>query len=261
MKGSKPIRYRRPALLALGAVLALTMSAYAAPPGYPANVYAADPREMAMVPRYCIYTQSFREKVPGGNNPAEIERWSSLMGHDAFHAMHHYCGGLMETNRAQFLSRTPQERRFYLEHSIVEFDYVIQRVPQDFKLLPEILTKKGEILIRLGRAQLGIVEFQRAIDLRPDYWPPYVQLSDFYKGTGDFQKAREYLEKALSYSPDAKSLKMRLMELDAVNAKRKTAPQSIEQPTKPRPAIPGRPAQETQPAEARPAEPPASALQ
>lgn len=217
-------RYRRLVLFTLGAVLIITVPAYAVPPGYPDSVYEADPREMAMVPRYCIYSQGFREKVPGGNNPAEIERWGSLMGHVAFHAIHHYCGGLMETNRANFLSHTREERLFYLRHSIVEFDYVIERVPQDFKLLPEILAKKGENLIRLGQAPLGIRELQRAIELRPDYWPPYVELSDYYKGAGDLQKAREYLEKALSYSPDAKGLKRRLTELDAVRDKRKAAP-------------------------------------
>lgn len=231
---SKLVRYRCPALLALGAVLALTLPAYALPPGYPDSVYMADPREMAMVPPYCMYTQGFRDRVPGGNNPAEIERWGSLMGHAAFHAMHHYCSGLMETNRAEFLSSTPAERLFYLRHAVVEYDYVIERVPQDFKLLPELLTKKGENLIRLGQARLGVDEFLRAIDLRPDYWPPYVQLSDYYKGIGDLPKAREYLEKALSYSPNVKSLKARLTELEAVNTKRKTAPQSLEQSTKPR---------------------------
>lgn len=231
---SKLVRYRCPALFALGAVLALTLPVYAVPPGYPDSVYAGDPREMAMVPHYCMYTQAFRDVVPGGNNPAEIERWGSLMGHAEFHAMHHYCGGLIQTNRAIFLSRTPQERQFYLRYAITEYDYVIERVPQTFKLLPEILTKKGENLIRLGQARLGVDEFQRAIDLRPDYWPPYVQLSDYYKDAGDLQKAREYLEKALSYSPDVKSLKARLTELEAVNAKRKPAPRSIEQSTKPR---------------------------
>ena len=178
-----------------------------------------------------------------------------------FNAMHHYCAGLIETNRAIFLSRTPQDREFYLNDSIIEYDYVIQRAPPEFILLPEILTKKGENLIRLGRGHLAVPELQRAIDLKPDYWPPYVQLSDYYKGTGDFEKARAYLEKALSYTPEVKILKTRLTELEAVHAKRKTAPQSIEQSTKPRPATSGRPAQQSQPAKARPTESPAPAAQ
>jgi hypothetical protein len=230
MKESKPVRYRFPALLALGVVLALAVPAYAAaPPGYPDSPYAGDPREMAMVPRFCNYTISFRNAVPGGGNPEEIKRWSSVMGETFIH-MHHYCAGLIVTNRAILLSRTRQDRTFYLNDSIVEFDYVIQRAPPDFFMLPEIFSKKGENLIRLGRAHLGIVELQRAIDLKPDYWPPYAQLSDYYKGTGDFQKAREYLEQALSYSPDAQAVKRRLAELDGVKAKPGTAAEPAAKP-------------------------------
>jgi tetratricopeptide (TPR) repeat protein len=230
MKGSEPVRCRCTALLALGVVLALTLPAYAAaPPGYPDSAYAGDPREMAMVPRYCVHTQGYRDVVPGGGHGDEIKRWTSVMG-PTFNAMHHYCAGLILTNRAILLSRTPADRQFYLNFSIVEFDYVIQRAPQDFIVLPEILTKKGENLIRLGRAHLGIVELQRAIDLKPDYWPPYAQLSDYYKGTGDIQKAREYLEKALSYSPDAQAVKRRLAELDGVKAKPRTAAESAAKP-------------------------------
>jgi tetratricopeptide (TPR) repeat protein len=180
---------------------------------------------MALVPRYCIHTQGYRAKVPGGGNPAEIERWGALMGKESFHHMHHYCAGLMETNRALFLSRTRQERAFYLRNAITEFDYVIQRVPEDFRLLPEILTKKGANLIRLGEAPLAIDGLQRAIRLKPDYWPPYAELSDYYRDAGDSRTAREYLEKGLSHSPDAEGLKRRLTELDAVRGKRKPGAQ------------------------------------
>lgn len=213
-----------------------------------------------MLPRYCMYTQLFREKVPGGKDPEEIKRLTSMMG-EIFNAMHHYCAGLIQTNRGIYLSSTPQERQFYLGDAIGEFDYVIQRAPQDFSLLPEILTKKGENLIRLDRGYLAISELKRAIELKPGYWQPYAVLSDYYKGTGDFQKAREYLEKGLSYSPDANGLKRRMTELESVNAKRKTAPKSNEQSTMPRPVNPGPSSQETQPAKARPAELPAPAAQ
>jgi tetratricopeptide (TPR) repeat protein len=180
---------------------------------------------MALLPRYCIHTQVFRDKVRGGNNQAEIERLGALMGKGEFNHMHHYCAGLMEANRALFLVRTPEQRRYRLGMSIHEFDYVIQRVPEDFKLLPEILTKKGANLIRLGQAPLAIVELQRAIRLKPDYWPSYAELSDYYKGAGDLPRAREYLERGLSHSPDAEGLKRRLTELGAVGGKRKPAAQ------------------------------------
>ena len=84
----------------------------------------------------------------------------------------------------------------------------------------EILTKKGANLIRLGQGPVAIDVLGRAIELRPDYWPPYAELSDYYKGIGDLRNARAYLEKALSHSPNAEGLKRRLAEFDAVRGKR-----------------------------------------
>jgi tetratricopeptide (TPR) repeat protein len=225
MKSSTSLRLLCQAALALGLVLVAGMPAHGqGVPGYPDDVrYGFDAREVAMLPRYCIYTQLFRDNVPGGNNPEEIKRWYSIMG-DTFHAMHHYCWGLMKTNRATLLARTQESRMFYLNDSIGEFDFVIQRAKPDFVMLPEILTKKGENLIRLGRGPQGILELQRAIKLKPDYWPPYAAMSDHYKATGEIRKAREVLEEALSHSPDAKALKTRLAELEKAEGKRKTAP-------------------------------------
>ena len=121
----------------------------------------------------------------------------------------------MKTNRAMLLSRDRQVKFAYLTDSIREFDYVIQRAPENFVLLPEILTKKGENLIRLGRAPVGIMELERAAELKPDYWPPFAQISDYYKSVGDRQKAKETLERGLSSSPDAPALRRRLTELGA----------------------------------------------
>lgn len=190
-------------------------------PGYPPNVDAYDPREVAMLPRYCIYTQLFRDRVPGGNDKAMIDAWYAQMG-ATFHAMHHYCWGLMKTNRGALLARDPDSRRYYLNDALSEFDYVIQRAPEDFILLPEILTKKGENLVRLGRGPLAVYEFERAMTLKPDYWPPYAQLGDYYRNAGELDKAREVLTQGLAAASDAPALRRRLAELD--KAPRGTAP-------------------------------------
>src|SRR5262245_33526688 len=215
MKALKLIRGIFRTMLALWVILATGITTYSQDiPGYPANVRAYDRREVAMLPRYCIYTQDFRERVPGGNNPDEIQRWYSVLG-QTFHAIHHYCWGLMKTNRGVLLARDEYWRRFYLNDAITEFDYVIDRAPPDFVLLPEILMKKGENLIRLGNSLSGNQQLLRAIELRPDYWPPYAAMSDYYKNKGDLKDAREVLEKGLSASPNAKALKERLADLDA----------------------------------------------
>ena len=142
----------------------------------------------------------------------------------SFNDMHHYCWGLMYTNRALLLARTQRMRAQYLGSSIGEFDYVIQRAQPDLKLLPEILTKKGENLIWLERGPEGIAELERAIALKPDYWPPYAAMSDYYTRIGDLAKARERLEEGLSASPDTKALMRRLAELDAPQRKRRNEP-------------------------------------
>src|SRR5215470_2693185 len=181
-------------------------------PGYPDNVETTfDSREVAWLPHYCIYTKVFRLGVPGGDNKAEIERWRAIMG-PAFDWTHHYCWGLMKTNRALLLAKDKQTKTFYLTAANAEFDFFLNRAspPRDFVLLPELFTKKGENLIKLGRGVEGVTELERAIEIKPDYWPPYADLSDYYESTHNVAKAREVLEKGLSFAPDAKALTRRL---------------------------------------------------
>src|SRR5512136_852681 len=110
------------------------------------------PSEIYLLPPYCKYTPIFRDRVPGGSNAAEIERWTNKMGGESvFRHMHHYCRGLMSTNRGAFISRTRQDRDHNFAVSISEYEYVIQRMPPNMYLLPEIHTKKGETLARLNR--------------------------------------------------------------------------------------------------------------
>jgi len=179
-----------------------------------------DPKQIAMLPPYCKYTQLYRDNVPGGNDPQQIERWGSVLGAQSFHHLHHYCMGLENTNRALYFSSTKQDRNFELSQSVREFDYVLERVPPDFPLLPEILTKRGENLLRLGNGPQGVLDLSRAIELKPDHWPPYAALSDYYKALGDVASARQWAEKGLSAAPGIKALQRRLAELDKTKAGR-----------------------------------------
>jgi tetratricopeptide (TPR) repeat protein len=173
-----------------------------------------DPKQLAMLPPYCKYTQLYRQNVPGGNDGPQIERWGSILGADNFNHLHHYCFGLEHTNRALYFTSTKQDRNFELSSSIREFDYVLARVPPEFVLRPEILTKRGENLLRLGNGPQGALDLSRAIELKPDHWPPYAALSDYYKALGDLQSAREWAEKGLAAAPGTKALQRRLTDLD-----------------------------------------------
>ena len=181
-------------------------------PGYPA-IEDYDPREVAMLPPYCAHTQLFRTRVPGGGNPDEIRRWMAMMG-PAFNDMHHYCWGLMKSNRALYLARDKQTRDFYLGQAVQEFDYVLQRAPANFALRPEILTKKGEHLLKLGNAPAAVAALEEAAELKPDYWPPYAALSDHFKSAGALPRAKEWLDRGLKAAPDSRALRTRLEQLE-----------------------------------------------
>jgi hypothetical protein len=206
---------RAHAAVSVGWLLAVGAWAQNIPPGYPPRVDGYDRREVAMLPRYCLFTQGFRiGKVPGSEDQVTTDRWYEYLG-PTFHALHHYCWGMMKTNRALLLARDTTTREFYLQDSIAEFDFVIERAPDNFLLLPEILTKRGENLVRLNKGAIGVLDLERAIALKEDYWPAYAELSDYYKGTGNVAKAREALQRGLEKSPDAAALKRRLQEIDS----------------------------------------------
>ena len=156
-----------------------------------------EPQLLSLLPPYCRYTQVIRDQMPGGTNSAEIARWTRKMGNTFIH-MHHYCIGLMDVNRAELMSKTPQDRRHHLSNSIWEFNYVIERSPPDFSMLPEILTKKGESLVKLGRGGESVIDLKRAIRIKADYWQAYAALSDHYREVGDRAQALEWLRKGLS---------------------------------------------------------------
>jgi tetratricopeptide (TPR) repeat protein len=208
----------RPTLIAWP--IALVAMLHAASAVAQATQYQFDPKQLAMLPPYCKYTQVFRENVPGGNDAQQIERWASVLGAGNFHHLHHYCAGLENTNRALYFSSTKLDRDRELRTSLNEFDYVLARVTPDFALLPEILTKRGENLLRLGSGPQGLLDLNRAIELKPDHWPPYAALSDYYKALGDVASAREWAEKGLSAAPGTKALQRRLTELDKTKAAR-----------------------------------------
>jgi tetratricopeptide (TPR) repeat protein len=192
----------------------------------PAESQSYEPADVALLPPYCKHAQLFRDKVPGGNDPAEIKRWYTVLG-GTFHHMHHYCWALMAANKA-ITAGSKQRRNSLFDVAIRDIDYVLQRAPRDFVLLPEILTKKGQNLIKLGNLAQGLLVLQQAVEVKPDYWPPYATAADALKETGQSAKAREWLEKGLAAAPDTPALQRRLAELGGDKGKRAVPPKPAE---------------------------------
>jgi tetratricopeptide (TPR) repeat protein len=193
------------------AVMTVSFGAYAAQP------YEYDPKVFAFLPEWCKYTALYAPVVPknvrGPDAQGERERWNRIMGPQNFKHLHHYCRGLFLATRGVYFETDKTARDFAFSTSILEFDYVLERVEPTFPLLPEILTKKGESLARLRRND-AIAPLHRAINLKPDYWPAYAALSDYFKDIGNLGEARQWLQKGLSAAPKAQALERRLAEID-----------------------------------------------
>jgi tetratricopeptide (TPR) repeat protein len=189
-------------------------------PGYPLTVRGYDPRELALLPPYCKYTQEFEEKVPGGADKVEKAKWQATIGAADFNALHHYCWGLMNANRAMFLARTEEVKKFYLGEALREYAYVFEHTRPELPLLPEIHARKGDALLRLGQIPDGLAAIEHAVGLKPDYWLPYAYASDHFKRAGDVARARNWLEKGLAAAPESPALKSRVESLGSASAKR-----------------------------------------
>ena len=171
-----------------------------------------DAKVFAFLPEWCKYTPLWGSSAPG-LKVEERERLHRLMGPQNFRHLHHYCRGLFLTARALYFEQTKAGRDAALTGSLGEYEYSILRVEPTFALLPEMLTKKGETLVLLGRAE-AVVALHQAISLRGDYWPAYVALSDYFANLGNVEQARQWLQKGLNAAPQAQVLVRRLAELE-----------------------------------------------
>lgn len=209
--------------------------------------------EVSVLPPFC------QAKFGYMTSPQEVARWQNAVGGEGWEHIHHYCQGLINTNQALFSTRSPQEKQLLLKASVDEFNYMIANTSSKFVLLPEILMKKGENLIRLNRAPEAVEPLQRAIELKPDYWPPYAVMSDYFKSRKDNAKAREWLEKALAIAPNSQSLRTRWAELGGkplpppaskpeAKPEAAKAPPAKTEPAKPEPAPETPKESETEPA-------------
>jgi hypothetical protein len=96
----------------------------------PSNVTEA---ELRLLPRYCRDSQWFPH-----NYKERANYWVGIMG-KSFHAVHHYCWGLTNMNRAR---RAGAEHKVgTLENVLNDFWYVVDHSPPDFICCPKFIQK------------------------------------------------------------------------------------------------------------------------
>jgi len=195
----------------LAALVAGAATLTAAPAG--AKPIVTD-EERTLLPPYCNYV----EDAPGFADLATVNGWNARLG-PAFRSFHHYCWGLTWLIRSNRFKITPQQRAYMLKEAVGEIQFSINRINMHHGsaghvLLPELLTKQGQALLKLKSLQDAHDRFRAAADRNPRYWPAYLGLAETFMATNDKARARDVLNEGLSHSQDAVSLVRMLAEIE-----------------------------------------------
>lgn len=160
---------------------------------------------MALIPTYCPDTMGFGYGDAHYNTSPRAPRWVSMLGKDFWH-LHHYCWALINLKRANRHGISPQQRKGLLQEVLSDYQYVLERANPDFLLLPEILTRAGEVELKLARSERAEAVFAKARQIKPDYWPAYTHWIEYLIAKGRRAEAKNLAQEGLEYSPTAKTL-------------------------------------------------------
>ena len=164
--------------------------------------------ELMMLPPYCRGTQQIRTI---SNDPTPIEQYGEVYGKSYYH-LHHYCWALNSENKAIMMSNKYQ-RESTLSYALFDIKYVLDRSEPDFVLLPDIYNSQARILFTLHRDGEAVMALEKAIELKPDYFPAIVRLSDYYVQIGNKDQAIKTLETGIENSEHADTLIKKLAAL------------------------------------------------
>ena len=157
--------------------------------------------------------------LPYGATPAEQamcqERVYSRLGarnENTMH-MHHYCDGLRFFDRALATIGNKQDRAYYLNESIGNFDYVLSHTSENYVMRGEVHVGKARTFKLAGRKGEAAGEYIKALRYYPNASAIYQALADLFQDMGDKRKALETITEGLKQNPDSKGLKRRYTEL------------------------------------------------
>jgi tetratricopeptide (TPR) repeat protein len=168
------------------------------------------PQEVTLLPEYCPYTITFTSQYGSREGTAQ---WMERLG-PAFKSMHHYCWALIAMNRAKRVNATAMEKRHNYNSAVSDIDFVLRYAKEDFPLMPEILSRRGEALIKLKEFGRAETDLRKAIEIRVDYWPAYTRLAECFRAQGKRDAAIQTLKDGIPKVSDARMLQRLLAELE-----------------------------------------------
>ena len=158
-----------------------------------ANTFGPTDAEWLTWPGYC------KSKLHGEADPrvkpAERAKWQASFTAAAWLPLHHYCAGIVKVARA---SRLKDEKRriYFVKDAISEYDYWLERVPQEDPFYPTVLAAKAEGLLKLGQHAAAERMLKSAISRISTNTRPYLMLSLVYENQKRLEDARDILMRA-----------------------------------------------------------------
>jgi tetratricopeptide (TPR) repeat protein len=92
---------------------------------------------------------------------------------------------------------------------------MVERAQRFNPLNPTLPEREAELAIETRDWDRVEQAYDRAIQLNPEHYAPYMFLATFYERRGDFEKALLYYQKALALNPQSKDLNERVERLDS----------------------------------------------
>jgi tetratricopeptide (TPR) repeat protein len=172
---------------------------------------------LAQLPAYCADAQSFAKSYDANYYTPAQKHWISLMG-SAFHHIHHYCWALQQALWARNPDIGKEQRISIYGSALANCSYVVERVPPDFVLLPEIYLRMGQFTFESGDVANALEYFDKSRQAKADYWPAYVEIAKANMSIGRLQHAEAVLQAGLEVMPDNANLKQALDELKLTSA-------------------------------------------
>ena len=167
--------------------------------------------EVAALPEYCLHATAFVGLYGTKEGQAH---WKQRFGESAYSGIHHYCWALLHIRRAQGSRLSELDKRGHYNSAVNDIAYTLRHAPNDFVLLPEILSRRADALMYLKRFREAESDLRRAISLREDYWPAYEKLASNFLKQGNNNGAREVLKIGISKVSEPRALQRMLDQLD-----------------------------------------------
>jgi len=153
--------------------------------------------EWASWPEYCraryMESAAGREsQFLGRVDAGLVANWRARLG-AAWDPLHHYCAGLVITDRAR-IEPDKRQRENLLRRVIEENRYALARIPPSHPMYAEIAARSGLVHRDLGEDDLALRHLEMAIKECPKCVVGYQAMAIFHRGKGQLAEARRTLE-------------------------------------------------------------------